>query len=129
MIRLATLVLLLSAAVPVTACAVECNGPPDMGPYVSLDARPWRAAHKQPFTACLDTNCIPVSAQQYGGIIQAGPFTEHPEKPMTLHVTGKGLDARLVVRLVQVRHDGPCGAYTDWSRQVDLDAQGHLSSA
>jgi hypothetical protein len=127
-VRLAVLILVL-ATLPVAACVpVTCNMPADQGPYVRLDVTAWRAAHpKAQLTVCLDAHCVDPITSQTVVDVQAGPFTRHPEVPMTLHVTGPALDVSAVVWLAKVEHDGPC-PYTEWTREVTLDKQGHLRS-
>jgi hypothetical protein len=121
---------LLIAAIPVAGCATQtCNMPADQGPYVRLDVAAWRSSHPAArLTVCLESNCVSPTTRQTIVDIQAGPFTQHPEVPMTLHVTAAKLDVTTVVRLAQVKHDAAC-PYTEWTRQVTLDKRGNLSSA
>ena len=132
--RLVAVVLLL-AMVPVAACGPHvCNMPADLGPYVDLNVAAWRTVHPTALlTVCLDDNCSSPRRTQTEVEVQTFSADRPLDRPRTLRAVavdnGRLLfDTAIVVRLAEVKHEGAC-PYSEWTRQVTLDKQGHLHSA
>jgi hypothetical protein len=123
---------LVAATVTVSACAAECEGQTDPGPFVRLDVGAWFSAHPGThLMACLPAHCADVPAGQTDVQVRQLSAPNAGQRSLMLRVTAtRGgatiLDTTSVVGLKQVTVSGACG-FTELTRNVTLTAQGRLS--